>query len=84
MNQEALGWGEVSSWTKNRTEGCSSVSQGALQAQLLLSSSPVPEPGGPGLEWGYQGPPWPEQCSGPRGQSEEGEKAAPVPGWPLL
>lgn len=45
-----------------------------------LSSSPVPSPGGSSMEQGYQRHPWPEQVSGPGGQSEEGEDAAPVPG----
>lgn len=33
------------------------LSQEALQAQPLLFPSPAPEPGGPGMEWGYQGHP---------------------------
>lgn len=64
---------------QEQNRGVSSISQEALQAQPLLSSSPVPAPGGPHMEVGYQRYPWSEQCSDPRGQAEEGKDAAPVP-----
>lgn len=63
---------------------CSGRGFAGLQRNWPLSSKgrrpEVPAPGGPNMERGSQGHPWPEQDSGPRGQSEEGEDGAPVPG----
>lgn len=48
-------------------------------APPLLSSSPVPSPGGASTEWEYPGHPW-HEYSGPGRQSEERGVTSPVSG----
>lgn len=56
-----------------RTEGSSS----RLSTSFPLL--PAPAPGGPSMEWEYQGYPWPEWGDGSRGQSEEEKDSIPIP-----